>query len=139
MSPPTAGGTPPPGSGSIGADQTVPVKNATGLTSRKNSSASKVRTMTMPTVVRTPTVAARNRDASMTRSLRRGGRVSRPAAPAGMVIGSLERGPQRVLRRLEPVGRDLDVADLVHEAVHVLQVVLDEGGELGALERPEFA
>jgi hypothetical protein len=55
--------------GLIDADQTVPVKNSTGLTCWKNSSVSKARTSTMPIVVAMPRTADRSSRDSMTRSV----------------------------------------------------------------------
>jgi hypothetical protein len=55
--------------GLISADQWVPVKNSTGLTSRKNSKVWNASTAMMPIVVTTPNAAAPKSSTSMIRSL----------------------------------------------------------------------
>jgi len=55
--------------GLMSADQREPVKNSIGLTWRKNSNVSRARTVMIPTVVSTPTAAARKSRRSITRSL----------------------------------------------------------------------
>src|SRR5688500_6005739 len=113
------------------ADQSVPVKNPTGSTSRKNSSVSNARTRTIPAVVATPRIAASRSRVSITRSV--GGRRRVRSIGPAVIWQAADGGGPVVLRGLEGRVREGDVAHFRRERAGVLEVEVDEGLELRAL------